>query len=87
MLKPVALANATTTIFAIAYISCGIVAYIIPDLYWGILSSWFHSISLEAVKATTPMSLGTFIFGVVSFAVYIWAVSFLGATLYNKFAK
>lgn len=87
MVKPVALANAITIIFAIAYISCGVLSFVLPDLYWGILSSWFHGISVEAVKSTDPMSLGTFIFGIITFTAYVWVVSFLGASLYKKFAK
>lgn len=87
MLKPIALSNAVATIFVVAYTSCGIIAYVLPDLYWGILNSWMHGLNLEIVKATTPMSIGTFIFGVVTFTAYVWVVSFLGASLYNKFAK
>lgn len=87
MIKPVALANAITVIFAVAYTSCGVLALVVPDLYWGILSSWFHGISTEAVKSTDPMSIGTFIFGIVTFSAYVWVVSFLGANLYKKFAK
>lgn len=87
MIKPVALANAITVIFVVAYTSCGVLALAVPDLYWGILSSWFHGISTEAVKSTAPMSIGTFIFGVVTFSAYVWVVSFLGVNLYKKFAK
>lgn len=87
MLKPVALANAIAAIFVVAYTTCGIIAYALPDLYWGILNSWMHGINLEVAKATAPMSIGMFIFGVVTFTIYVWIVSFLGASLYNKFAK
>lgn len=87
MLKPIALANAIASIFVVAYTTCGIISFILPDLYWGILNSWMHGLNLELVKATTPMSFGTFIFGVVTFTAYVWVVSFLGASLYNKFAK
>lgn len=87
MIKPVALANAISVIFAVAYISCGIIAFVVPDLYWGILNSWMHGVNLELVKATNPMSIGTFVFGVVTFTAYIWVVSYLGAILYKNFSK
>lgn len=87
MLKPVALANAAAIIFVVAYTLCGIVSYILPDLYWGILNSWMHGINLEVAKATDSMSIGTFIFGVITFTAYVWIISFLGSSLYNKFAK
>lgn len=87
MLKPIALANAVAAIFVVVYTLCGIVSYILPDLYWGVLNSWMHGVNLEVAKATAPMSIGTFIFGVVTFTVYVWIVSFLGSSMYNKFAK
>lgn len=87
MLKSVALANTVAIIFVVAYTLCGIVSYILPDLYWGILNSWMHGINLEVAKATASMSIGTFIFGVATFTAYVWVVSFLGSSLYNKFSK
>lgn len=87
MLKPQAFANAITSVFFVAYIACALIALIAPDLYFGILSNMFHSFNLEAVKATTPMSIGTFLFGVVTFAAYVWILTYSGVRLYNKFAK
>lgn len=87
MLKPKALANALTTVFVVAYVICGIVSIVIPGLFFGVLESWLHAISLEAVKTTTQMGFGTFIFGVVTFGAYIWVFTYLTASLYNKFAK
>lgn len=87
MLKPKALANAITTVFATAYIICGIIAFVAPDLLFSVVGSWAHAINLDAVKATTPMSIGTFVFGVVTFGAYIWVFAYISASLYNKFAK
>lgn len=87
MLKPQALANAITTVFVVAYVICGIIAYVAPDLLFSIANSWFHAINLDVVKAATPMELGTFIFGVVTLGVYIWVLTFAVTNLYNKFAK
>ncbi len=87
MAKPIVLANAITTVAVIAFAACGILAYIAPDLLLGIANSWFHSISLEIARASEPMSLVTFTFGIVTFGIYIWVIIFAGATLYNKWAK
>ena len=87
MWKPIALANAATTVAVFSFIACGVLAYIAPDLLVGIANSWFHALNLEAVRATTPMSLGTFILGVVTFGVYIWVLIFAGVHLYNRLEK
>ncbi len=87
MLKTQAFANAATTVFVVAYVICGIVSFVAPELFFNVASSWFHAISLDSVKATTPMSIGTFLFGVVTFAAYVWILTYSGARLYNKFAK
>jgi len=87
MLKPQALANAATTVGVVAFVICGIATFIAPDLVFGIAGSWAHSINLEAVRSTTPMSLGSFILGVITFGIYIWVITFAGASLYNKWAK
>lgn len=87
MLKPKAFANAITSVFFVAYIACAIIALIVPDLYFGILSNMFHSFNLDMVKATTPMSLVGLVLGVATFSVYVWVFTFASASLYNKFAK
>jgi len=87
MAKPIVLANAITTVAVIAFAACGILAYIAPDLLLGIANSWFHAISLEVARASEPMSLGTFTFGIITFGIYIWVIIFAGASLYNKWAK
>ena len=87
MLKPQALANAVTLVFVVAYVICGIVAFVAPDFLFSIANSWFHAIDLAAVKATTPMEFGTFVFGIVTFGAYIWILTYAAASLYNKFAK
>ena len=87
MAKPIVLANAITTVAVLAFAACGILAYIAPDLLLGIVNSWSHALNLEVARASEPMSLGIFTFGIVTFGVYIWVIIFAGATLYNKWAK
>ena len=87
MLKSAPFASAVTTVTASGFILCGLLAFLIPDLFWAIVNSWFHAINLDAVRATTPMSFGTFILGIVTFTIYIWVITYLAANLYNKWAK
>lgn len=87
MLKPVAFANAVTTVFTTAFVICGVVATFLPDLFWGILKAISHSINLEVVRTNEPMSLGTFVFGVILFAVYIWVVTYASVYMYNRYSK
>lgn len=87
MLKPTAFANAITSVFIVAYVACALVSYMAPDLYFGVLSNIFHAFNLDAVKATTQMSLGGLVIGVVTFSAYVWVFTFASASLYNKFAK
>ena len=87
MLKAKAFANAVSIVWVIAYLLCGIAALIAPDQYWSMAGSWLHAINLEPVKATTSMSAGTFILGVVSFTAFVWIVTFTTAKLYNRLSK
>ena len=87
MLNAKLFANAVTIVWVTAYLLCGIAALIAPDQYWSMAGSWLHAINLEPIKATTPMSAGTFIFGVISFAIFVWIVTFASAKLYNRFSK
>ncbi|OGK51780.1 hypothetical protein A3B02_02380 [Candidatus Roizmanbacteria bacterium RIFCSPLOWO2_01_FULL_42_14] len=87
MLKPIALAHAATTVGGVAFALCGLLAYVAPDILLSIANIWFHSVNLEAIRAAEPMSLGTFIVGIITFSAYIWALTFAGASLCNKWAK
>ena len=87
MIKVKSLANAVTIVFTAAYVICGIITFIAPDLFWMFADSWFHNVNLEALKATSPMSVGSFIFGIITFAVYVWIISFAIGILYNRFSK
>lgn len=87
MLKPKTFANAVTIMVTAAYILCGIISYIAPDLVISIVNSWLHTINLETVRATTSMPLGNFVFGVATFGGYIWILTYSTASLYNRLAK
>jgi hypothetical protein len=87
MPKPTLLANAVTSVWGTAYALCGIAAMIFPNLYFGVLNNWFHSINLELIKSTTPLTLTSFLVGLATFSTYIWVITFATATVYNAWSK
>lgn len=87
MVKPIALANASTVVALGIYVVCRAISLIAPDFLFGVAQSWFHTFSTESEKTVTPMDIGTFIFGAVTLSVLVWVAVYTGATLYNKWAK
>ena len=87
MSKPIILANSAAAVWGTAYALCGIAAMLFPDLYFGILNNWFHSINLELIKNTSPFLFTSFIAGLVTFSVYVWVITFATAIVYNILSK
>lgn len=87
MFKPTVLANSVTAVWGAAYALCGITAIILPDLYFGILNTWFHSINVELIKSITPPALISFLTGLTTFSSYIWVITFATASVYNVWSK
>lgn len=87
MKKPVVLANAVTLALLVFYFACALLSFIAPDFILSIGQSWAHILNLEAVRATTPLSLTEVILGAVTFGVSVWVVVYLAAFLYNKLDK
>jgi hypothetical protein len=87
MSKPAILANAVAAVWGTAYALCGIAAMIFPNLYFGVLNNWFHSINLELIKSTTPLTPTLFLMGLATFSIYIWVITFATASVYNAWSK
>lgn len=87
MTQPITLAHSVTTVWTAAYALCGVAAMVAPDLYFGILNNWFHSINLELIRSTTPLTLTSFFSGLVTFAMYVWVITFATAAVYNAWSK
>ena len=86
-MKPVALANALTSVAVVAYLVCAALVYVAPDFVFSIAQSWFHGWNLDIVKASSPASLVSVAFGAVSLGVYIWALTYSFGRLYAYWAK
>lgn len=87
MLKPMAFANAFTVVGLGVYVACRILSLAASDLLFSIGTSWFHTFNIDALRATTPMDIGTFLFGAVTFGAFVWIIVYAGAALYNMLAK
>jgi hypothetical protein len=62
-------------------------AIIAPDLLFNIGQSWLHTLNLASVKASLPMDVGAFLFGGVTFGIFVWITSYAFAQTYNRFSK
>jgi len=87
LLKEKEFANAFTVVSLGVYVVCRVLSLIAPDFLFSVGKSWFHTFSLDSMRAVSPMDLGTFIFGAVSLAFLVWITTYSGAALYNKWAK
>lgn len=87
MVKSTILANAVATIVGVGYVLCRLIAAVAPQLIFNIGQSWFHTLNLEMVRATRPVSLGILILGLVSSMVVAWVGTYAVALLYNRWAR
>lgn len=87
MLKPMAFANAFTTVTLGLYVVCRMVVLVAPDFMFSVARSWFHTFSLDSLRGDVEMDFGTFLFGGVSLAILTWVTMYAGAYLYNRLAK
>src|SRR5215212_11777904 len=84
----ITLANAATLVGIAAYVLCSVVAALAPGLYLAFFQSWFHGISLtQLLVGAAPLSFGTFVTGLVTFAASVWIVIAATAALYNRLAR
>lgn len=87
MLKSQVFANAATTVIAVFYVICALLSYMMPDLLVAIANSWIHTLSIEALKATSPMTLGSVIIGLVTISAVTWITAYAFAEVYKRFSK
>jgi uncharacterized protein YqhQ len=87
LLKPIPFANSLTTVLTIAFITCGIISIILPDLFWAVLNILFHAVNLEIAKSNAQVSPFNLLIGSIIFGAYIWIISYLTISLYNKLSK
>ncbi|HEU5320816.1 MAG TPA: DUF5676 family membrane protein [Methylomirabilota bacterium] len=87
MVDTQALANAVATVVGVTYIVCRVVSAVAPQAVFAIGQSWFHTVSLEPVRATGSMSTGAFVLGLVTSVVVSWVLTYATAALYARWAR
>lgn len=87
MLKPIPFANAFTVVGLGLYVACRVLTLVVPDLLFAVGQSWFHTFSMNSARVVAPMDMGTFLLGGITFGALTWATAYVGAYLYNQFAK
>ncbi|MEO6508974.1 MAG: DUF5676 family membrane protein [Patescibacteria group bacterium] len=87
MINAKILANAVTTVWVTGYVICALFTYIAPNFVFGIASTWFHSINIDAIRTSMNMPIINLLFGIVSFGAVIWIGTFTVARLYNYWVK
>lgn len=87
MLNAKIFANALTTVALLAYLICAAFAFLVPELFFRIAGSLSHAINIQAVQATEAMPITTFLGGVAILGIYIWVLSFMTISLYNKWVN
>lgn len=87
MLNAKAFANAVTAVTAVFYVICWALSTVAPDLVIGIAKSWIHTLSLDTIKATSPMPFETGIIGLITISAVTWVTTYSTIWFYNKWAK
>ncbi|MBI4080935.1 MAG: hypothetical protein HY430_04155 [Candidatus Levybacteria bacterium] len=87
MLNAKAFANASTVVSLGFYIVCRVASLVAPDFLFSIARSWFHTFSVDTLKGTIPMDLGTFVFGGITLAVLVWVTTYATIVFYNRWEK
>jgi hypothetical protein len=86
MIKPSVLANAVATVVAAGYVLCRLVAAVVPRFLFDVGQSWFHTLNLEPIRTTGPMSVAMFVLGLVTSVIVSWVGAYDTAELYRRWA-
>ena len=85
MIRPTAFANAITTMMVVLYLTCATLSILFPNFLVGLAQSWVHTLNIEIIKATTPMTFGSFMYGLLSAAILTWVVTYATTGVYRYF--
>jgi 2TM family of unknown function (DUF5676) len=84
---PFGFAGAVT--FSVFYSACALAVALFPDNTIAFFNAWFHGLDLTLLRPPggRPLTLGQFVYGVVSTAVVSFAIAASLAGFYNLFAR
>lgn len=87
MLNAQTFANALTVVVLTIYAICRLASLVVPDFLFSIAKSWFHTLSVDSLRDTAPLDMGTLLFGAITLSVLVWLTAYVTITLYNNWAK
>ncbi len=75
--------------FSVFYSACALAVALFPDSTIGFFNAWFHGLDLTLLRPPggRPLTLGQFVYGLVSAAVVSFAMAASLAGFYNLFAR
>lgn len=83
---PMATANAAGATTAVVFVACRLLVGLFPNFMFMIGQSWLHGIELTKMTAWN-VSTPAFLLGLISATLFAWAVGYVFALFYNKFAE
>ncbi len=88
-LQPWQFGFAGAVIFSVFYSACALAVALFPDSTIGFFNAWFHGLDLTLLRPPggRPLTLGQFVYGLVSAAVVSFAMAASLAGFYNLFAR
>lgn len=87
MLNSQAFAQAVAIVTGAVFVICRLLSAITPQFIFTVGQSWFHTINLGSVAASSGMTVSAFILGLASSVVVSWLMAYAVAELYNRFTK
>lgn len=88
-LQPWQFGFAGAVTFSVLYSACALAVALFPDNTIGFFNAWFHGLDLTLLRPPggRPLTLGQFVYGLVSAAVVSFAIAASVAGFYNLFAR
>ena len=88
-LRPWQFGFAGAVTFSVFYSACALAVALFPDNTIGFFNAWFHGLDLTLLRPAggRPLTLGQYVYGLISAAVMSFVVAASLAGFYNLFAR
>ena len=75
--------------FSMLYVACALAVALFPDGTIAFFNAWFHGLDLTLLKPPggRPLTLGQFLYGLISAAAVSFAITVSLAVFYNLLAR
>jgi hypothetical protein len=86
-LSTVSVGGALAITFAFLSIVCAIAFTLWPDATMGFFNAFTHGLDLNKARTSTPISLGSVLYGVIGLGIVGFVTGVVFASVYNAFSK